>query len=116
LRTVALKSGIIIGMITAAVVIGGGILASRIDATIDKTIYAVKTHGKIGGSQFWSKIESELQRAAAADNNLTPEKQERLLANIRSIVARVRPFASEIAPLFSSLHGSDNPSAAQNCK
>jgi hypothetical protein len=122
LRTVALKSGIIIGMITAALIIGGGILASRIDATIDRAIYSVKTqlgplaNGKIGGSQFWSKIESELQRAAAADNNLAPEKQERLLASIRAIVARVRPFASEIAPLFSSLHGPDNPSAAQSCK
>jgi hypothetical protein len=122
LRTVALKSGIIIGMITAALIIGGGILASRIDATIDRAIYSVKTqlgplaNGKIGGSQFWSKIESELQRAAAADNNLAPEKQERLLASIRAIVARVRPFASEIAPLFSSLHGPDDPSAAQSCK
>jgi hypothetical protein len=122
LRAVALKSGIIIGMITAALIIGGGILASRIDATIDRAIYSVKTqlgplaNGKIGGSQFWSKIESELQRAAAADNNLAPEKQERLLASIRAIVARVRPFASEIAPLFSSLHGPDNPSAAQSCK
>jgi hypothetical protein len=73
-------------------------------------------NGKIGGSQFWAKIESELERAASSDKDLTPEKQEKLLANIRSIVARVRPFASEIAPLFSSLHASDNPPAAQSCK
>ena len=118
----ALKVGIVVGIITAAVVIGTGILVARVDATIDRTIYSVRTqlgpmsNGKIGGSQFWSKIESELERAASADSNLAPEKQERLLANIRSIVARVRPFASEIAPLFSSLHGPDNPSAAQSCK
>jgi len=59
---------------------------------------------------------AELERAASVDNNLAPEKQERLLANIRSIVTRVRPFASEIAPLFSSLRGPDNPSTAQSCK
>jgi hypothetical protein len=104
------------------VVIGAGILVARVVASIDRTIYSVRTQlgpmstGKIGGSQFWSKIESELERAASADNNLTPEKQERLLKNIRSIVARVRPFASEIAPLFSSLNGPDNSAAAQNCK
>ena len=122
LRLFALKVGIVVGIIAAAVVIGGGILVTRVDATIDRAIYSVRTqlgpmsNGKIGGSQFWSKIEAELERAASADNNLNPEKQERLLANIRSIVARVRPFASEIAPLFSSLRGSDNPSTAQSCK
>ena len=122
LRLFALKVGIVVGIITAGVVIGAGILVARVDATIDRTIYSVRTqlgpmaNGKIGGSQFWLKIDSELQRAASADNNLAPEKQERILTNIRSIVARVRPFASEIAPLFSSLQGSDNPSAAQNCK
>ena len=122
LRGVALKSGIIIGMITAAVIIGGGILASRIDATIDRTIYSVKTqlgplaNGKIGGSQFWSKIESELDRVASADNNLAPEKQARLLQNIRAIVTRIRPFVSEIAPLFANVQAQDSQTLAQSCK
>ena len=118
----ALKVVIAVGIITAAVVIGTGILVARVEASIDRTVYSVRTqlgpmaNGKIGGSQFWAKIESELERAASSDKDLTPEKQEKLLANIRSIVARVRPFASEIAPLFSSLHASDNPPAAQSCK
>jgi hypothetical protein len=121
-RAVALKSGIIIGMITAALIIGGGVLASRIDATIDRTIYSIKTQlgpmasGKIGGSQFWSKVESELDRAASADNNIAPEKQARLLQNIRAIVTRIRPFVGEIAPLFSNAQASDGQTIAQSCK
>jgi hypothetical protein len=121
-RAAVLKSGIIIGMITAAVIISGGLLASRIDATIEKTIYSVKTQlgplaaGKIGGSQFWSKIESELDRVASADNNLAPEKQARLLQNIRAIVTRIRPFVGEIAPLFATVQASDGQAPAQSCK
>jgi hypothetical protein len=122
LRGVALKSGIVIGMITVAVIIGGGLLASRIDATIDRTIYSVKTqlgplsNGKIGGSQFWSKIESELDRVASADNNLAPEKQARLLQNIRAIVTRIRPFVGEIAPLFANVQAPDSQTPVQSCK
>src|SRR5882724_9736170 len=98
LRVFALKVVIAVGIITAAVVIGTGILVARVEASIDRTVYSVRTqigpmaNGKIGGSQFWAKIESELERAASSDKDLTPEKQEKLLANIRSIVARVRPF------------------------
>src|SRR5947207_6727993 len=57
LRSFALKFGIAIGLITAAVVLAGGLLASRIDDTIDRTVFAVRmqlapiANAKIGGSQ-----------------------------------------------------------------
>jgi hypothetical protein len=122
LRSFALKFAIAIGMITAAVVFAGGLLASKIDDTIDRTVFAVRmqfapiANARIGGSQFWSKIENELERVANANNSLAPEKQQKLLSNIRAIVTRVRPFVAEVAPLFSNLRSPDEQGIERSCK
>ncbi len=46
----------------------------------------------MGGSQFWDKVERELDRAADSRTDLPPKKKEKLLRDIRVIVARYRPF------------------------
>jgi hypothetical protein len=51
---------------------------------------------RIGGRQFWSKIENELHQAAAASSDLPPEKKQRLLNDVRIIVARWRPFVDAV--------------------
>jgi hypothetical protein len=118
LRSFALKFGIAIGLITAAVILVGGLLVSKIDDTIDRTVFAVRmqlapiANAKIGGSQFWAKVENEIDRVANANNALAPEKQQKLLSNIRAIVTRVRPFVAEVAPLFSQ----DGPGTDRSCK
>jgi len=48
--------------------------------------------GKTGGSQFWGRIERELDRAADPDSDLLPEKKQKLINDVRVIVARWRPF------------------------
>src|ERR1700730_2714854 len=64
LRSFALKSAIAVGLITAAIILVGGLTVSKIDDTIDRTVLAVRmqlapiANAKIGGSQFWSKIEN----------------------------------------------------------
>src|SRR3954470_541368 len=122
LRSFALKSAIAIGLITAAVILVGGLLASRIEDTIDRTLYSIRmqlapiANAKIGGSQFWSKIENEIDRVANANNALAPEKQQKILSNIRAIVSRARPFVAEVAPLFSDLRSPDGQRADRSCK
>lgn len=122
LRSFALKFGIAIGLITAAVILVGGLLASKIDDTIDRTVFAVRTqlapiaNAKIGGSQFWAKVENEIDRAANSNNAMAPEKQQKLLSNIRAIVTRVRPFVAEVAPLFSDPRSPDGQGTERSCK
>jgi hypothetical protein len=122
LRSFALKFGIAIGLITAAVILVGGLLASKIDDTIDRTVFAVRmqlapiANAKIGGSQFWTKVENEIDRVANASNGLAPEKQQKLLSNIRAIVTRVHPFVAEVAPLFSDPRPQDGQGAERRCK
>ena len=122
LRSFALKSGIAIGLITAAVILVGGLLASKIDDTIARAVYSIQVqlapiaNAKIGGSQFWAKVENEIDRVANTNNSLAPEKQQKLLSNIRAIVTRVRPFVAEVAPLFSDPRGQDGQGTDRSCK
>jgi hypothetical protein len=51
---------------------------------------------RIGGRQFWSKIENELDHAAAPSSDLSPEKKQRLLNDVRTIAARWRPFIDAV--------------------
>jgi hypothetical protein len=107
LRSFALKFLIAIGLVTAAIVLVGTLLVSKIDDTIARAVYSIQVqlapiaNAKIGGSQFWAKVENEIDRVANANNSLAPEKQQKLLSNIRAIVTRARPFVAEVAPLFS---------------
>jgi hypothetical protein len=118
LRSFALKSLITIGLITAAIILVGTLLVSKIDDTIARAVYSIQAqlgpiaNTKIGGAQFWAKVENEIDRAANANNGMAPEKQQKLLSNIRAIVTRVRPFVAEVAPLFSH----DGQGADRSCK
>ncbi len=120
LRFVAMKTGIVAGIIAAVVFLVGGLLIVAADATLDKAVTSIRTQlapitsAKIGGAQFWSKLEAEIE--AQAHNDLPPEKQQKLLANLRAIVTRVRPFVAELAPLFSDPRSPDGQAAALVCK
>jgi hypothetical protein len=122
LRSFALKFLIAIGLVTAAIVLVGTLLVSKIDDTIARAVYSSQVqlapiaNAKIGGSQFWAKVENEIDRVANANNSLAPEKQQKLLSNIRAIVTRVRPFVAEVAPLFSDPRPQDGQGSDRSCK
>jgi hypothetical protein len=65
---------------------------ARTISTQSRTISAQLTKIPIGGARFWEKIEHELDSAADPSADLPPEKKERLLNDVRVIVARWRPF------------------------
>ena len=122
IRSFALKSLIAIGLVTAAVVLIGTLLVSKVDDTIARTVYTIQaqlapiTNAKIGGSQFWAKVENEIDRAANSSSAIAPERQQKLLSNIRAIVGRVRPFVAEVAPLFSDPRSPDGQGTERSCK
>jgi len=49
----------------------------------------------IGGRQFWHKVENELERQASPAAELSPEKKQKILAEIRTLSDRWRPFVKE---------------------
>jgi hypothetical protein len=52
--------------------------------------------GNTTGRPFWTKLEKELDRAAAPESDLPPEQKEKLLRDIHVIVARWRPFLDAV--------------------
>ena len=75
-------------------VIAGILFASQIGTVVKRSLPQ-------GGSAFWAKIEDNLAKLADPMTQMPAEKREKILADIRTIVARWRPFVAEIAPLFS---------------
>ena len=52
--------------------------------------------GNTTGRPFWTKLEKELDHAAAPESDLPPEQKEKLLRDIHVIVARWRPFLDAV--------------------
>lgn len=50
----------------------------------------------IGGAPFWQKIERELDRAADPSSDLPPKKKQKIINDLRILVARWRPVIEAI--------------------
>jgi hypothetical protein len=68
---------------------------NEVDELIDRRV--AQLHGKFGGRNFWAHIEQSIHRAAEAKDDVSLEKQQRLLADIHILAGRTRPFALEAA-------------------
>ena len=98
LRKFAAKAAILVGSIAFAVVAIGIVFLIQIENRLEKI-------GALGGGAFWAKAENELARLADPKNDLTPARKERLLAYIRAIGDRWRPFVIEIGHIFNEPDG-----------
>lgn len=92
-----LKALIIIGLIAGAFILPAALLVPRIVADTEAKM---QQYTKVGGAQFWEKLERELGRAADPAYEIPPEKKRKLLSQVHVLVERWRPFMAEIAPLF----------------
>lgn len=55
---------------------------------------------KIGGQEFWTALDRRVMELSEEKYDLPPEQAERLRLALRRIVARFRPFVSEIGQAF----------------
>jgi hypothetical protein len=74
-------------------------VSTKIGDVIDKARFALQ-ETKVGGAQFWTKVESDLERAASPSSDLSEEKKRKLLLSVRAIVDRWRPFVTEALLIF----------------
>ena len=91
----AIKTAIVAGAIAAVIVVSGGYLAGTINNSIRETVSSVQ-NAKIGGAKFWSRVEETVDRMAAPGSDMPEAKKQKLLADIRAIGAKWRPFLIEI--------------------
>lgn len=88
-------------IVCAAIIVSGWIMldllddfASRRMEQFERTVRAVTA---LGGHRFWTKLESELDRLADPRADLSPEKKQKILSQIKVVSDRWRPFLNEAA-------------------
>ena len=89
LRQFAVKVFIVAAAIAAVLMISGLFIASSAQSVVSN----IKG---MGGSAFWGRVERELDRMASPESDLPEAKKQKLLADIKAIGAKWRPFVVEL--------------------
>jgi hypothetical protein len=109
----AAKTVTVVAAVTIGLWIIIGQVFDRLDDMIDRGTMelqgVVQSATHIGGRSFWTRLQKELDRAASPANDLSPAEKQKLLADIRVLSERYRPFVSEASLLFA-----DKPAEAAN--
>jgi hypothetical protein len=92
-------------VVVAVLVMGGFFLTRYATKNIDQLLSHQSAEmrekfASTGGAKFWTNLEKQLANAADAKNDLPPAKKELMLAQIRTIAERYRPFVREVGLLF----------------
>jgi hypothetical protein len=83
-----LKALIIIGLIAGAFLLSAALLGPRVERVVENTEAKMLQNTKLGGAQFWARVEGELGRAADPAHDIPPEKKRKLLSQIHVLVER----------------------------
>jgi len=90
----AIKTSIVVFVVAVAFLISGMLVAAKVEDLVND-IKSVK----IGGAQFWGRVEQQLDRMATSD--LPEAKKQKLLADIHAIAVKWRPFVAEVQSVLS---------------
>ncbi len=86
-------------IVTIAIVGTALPLARSVKSGIREAV-AEATSGLAGEREFWTSLENSLYEAADPSHELSPEQMEKLIASLRVMVNRIKPFSDELWPLF----------------
>lgn len=93
-------------IVSVALVLSGWIMLDILDDFASRRMQQMDAAVRsIGGRQFWTKLEEELDKFADPRTDISPEKKQKILLQIRAISDRWRPFLNEAA---SSIAGESN--------
>jgi hypothetical protein len=106
----AIKTAIVAVAVAAVIVVASGFIAGTVNNSIRETVSSVRNM-KIGGAKFWSGLEETLDRLAEPGRDIPEAKKQKLLADIRAIGIKWRPFLVEI---HSALDVTNSPETKAN--
>ena len=87
----AIKTCIVAVVITACAVFAADWVIGSAEESFARSVRSVQ-QTSIGGRKFWTRLEEELDRAAAPASDLPPERKQKLINNVRILAARWRPL------------------------
>jgi hypothetical protein len=89
------------GIVSAAIVLSAWILLDVLDGFATRRMQqleqTIRTATSLGGRQFWTKLEGELDKLADGRTDIPPEKKAKILSQVKAISDRWRPFLQEAA-------------------
>lgn len=94
----ALKVGIVVALLATAIVVTTNLVATKIETTRAAWQTTLQEHSKIGGAQFWSKVEKGLDDLANPKSEMPEDKRQKILSDIRAIRDRWWPFIAAAMP------------------
>jgi hypothetical protein len=97
----AIKTVIVAAVVTIALTILIDNLMDDVNDLVERRIAQLTGATKIHGHEFWARVEKNLDRAADPSNDLPPERQQKLLEDVRILANRARPFILEAEKAFS---------------
>jgi hypothetical protein len=99
-------------IVAAAVVVSAWIMLDVLDDFADRRMQqferTFRSATSIGGRPFWTKLEHQLDELADPKSDIPPEKKQKILAQIKVLSDRWRPFVLEAA---ASIEGDANKGA-----
>jgi hypothetical protein len=85
-------------IVSLAIVLSGWVMLDILDDFATRRMQQLDAAVRsIGGRQFWTKLEEELDKFADPRTDISPEKKRKILSQIRTISDRWRPFLNEAA-------------------
>jgi hypothetical protein len=94
----ALKVGIVVVLVAVAIVITTNLIATKLETMRVAWQATLQDYGKIGGAQFWSKVEKSLDDLANPKSEMPEDKRQKILSDIRVLRDRWWPFIAEAIP------------------
>ncbi len=93
----AVKTVIIAGVTVVSAWIMLDVLDDFADRRMQQFERTMRSATSLGGRQFWTKLENQLDQLADPKSDLPPEKKQKILAQIKVVADRWRPFVQEAA-------------------
>jgi hypothetical protein len=101
----AIKAAIVCAAIVVTVWLTTDIITGQIEGTVNRLVdrqvaritTQLQTKTRFDGRDLWPRIERTLDNAVAAKYDLPPEKQQKIIADVRAVSERWRPFFVELS-------------------
>jgi hypothetical protein len=75
IRQFTIKAGIVVSLIAGMIIVSGALLAKKFNETVERAQQVTK----IGGGEFWRKVENEIARAADSKSDMPEKKRSNYL-------------------------------------
>ncbi len=97
----AIKACLVVGIISICTMFVANWIIDSAQFAVVRSVHVLRSEfqgvGSVGGAPFWKAVEYEIEQAASPQRDLPPEKRQKLLAELRVIATRWRPFIDALA-------------------